>query len=136
MIIIRCSHRIGPQIAADHKREPFNAIGTEKLEYYFQDDSKVIPVHLKSAFWVEASPGERMSVSVLSDRGQSISVPVTVSISDAGSCAYAELTWSSLGYFLLSHWQELLLMALTAVICYFVTKAVFQGSVRSLSSSC
>ena len=94
---------------------------------YFQDDAKVIPVHLKSAFWVEAGPGERMAVTVLSDRGQSVSVPVTVSLSDAGACAYAELTWSSLGYFLLSHWHEMLLMAFTAVVCYVVTKAIFQG---------
>ena len=109
------------RVEASHPQ--YLAIGRD----YFQDDAKVVPVHLKSAFWIEAGPGERMAVSVLSDRGQSVSVPVTVSISDAGSCAYAELTWSSLGYFLLSHWPEMILMAFTAVVCYFVTKAIFQG---------
>ena len=117
------------RVEASHPQ--YLAIGRD----YFQDDAKVIPVHLKSAFWIEAGPGERMAVTVLSDRGQSVSVPVTVSISDAGSCAYAELTWSSLGYFLLSHWHEMLLMAFTAVVCYFVTKAIFQGgAVRATAS--
>ena len=109
------------RVEASHPQ--YLAIGRD----YFQDDAKLIPVHLKSAFWVEAGPGERMAVTVQSDRGQSVSVPVTVSLSDAGSCAYAELTWSSLGYFLLTHWHEMLLMSFTAVVCYFVTKAIFQG---------
>ncbi len=86
----------------------------------------------------------KMIVLVFSLTSQKVSVPVSVHFSPESACgagggvAAGELGWTSLLYFLLAHYQAVVILLLSCVACVvltksFVTKAAGKGGVESIS---
>ncbi len=100
-----------------------------------EDNTRSWPVNVRSAFWTEAKPGVEVNVRVASSvTGQSAVVPVKIMFR-GDQCANIELGWSSLIYFLISHYQSLLFIIASCVICVFVTRVVSQSAKTSTSKS-
>ncbi len=104
-------------------------------EYYLDHSrsAKVVPVHLRWAYWNDVKPNEALSVTV-DTASQSVTVPVVVSYSGDG-CANSELGWYSLLYFLASHYQYVILLIITCIGCVVATKFLYQNSAGGQSSS-
>lgn len=104
--------------------------------FYTSDDSRAWSISVKSAFWSEVKPGSELSVSISSSvTGQSYQIPVKVTFR-GDQCANIELGWSSLIYFVAGHYQSLLFIIASCIICVFVTRLATQaGSSKSSSQT-
>ena len=98
--------------------------------YAKDENTRAWPIGLKSAFWTEAKPGSELSLEVSSAlTGQSINIPVKVAFR-GDQCANIELGWSSLLYFMAAHYQSLLFILASCVICVFVTRLLSQAATK------
>lgn len=97
--------------------------------YKNDGENRVWPVSVKSAYWSEAKPGTDLHVSMTcSVTGQHVDVPVDVQFR-GDQCANIELGWSSLIYFFIGHYQSLLFIVASCIICVFVTRLILvQGA--------
>ena len=64
--------------------------------------------------------------------GQAFNVPVKVAFR-GDQCANIELGWSSLLYFMAAHYQSLLFIVASCVICVFVTRLLSQATTNKPS---
>ena len=101
--------------------------------YAKDDNTRAWPVGVKSAFWTEVKPGTELNVEVNSPlTGQAFNVPVKVAFR-GDQCANIELGWSSLLYFMAAHYQSLLFIVASCVICVFVTRLLSQATTNKPS---
>ena len=72
-----------------------------------------------------------MSIKITSPiTGQSLVVPVKAAFR-ADQCANIEIGWSSLLYFIAAHYQSLLFIVASCIVCVFITKFVSQATNKS-----
>ena len=97
------------------------------------DNSRAWPLGVKSAFWSEGKPGLDLKLTLVSPlTDQTFVFPVKVQFR-GDQCANIELGWSSLIYFLAAHYQSVLFIVASCVICVFITRLVTQASKASSS---
>jgi len=102
---------------------------------YNKGDLRTWPIGLKSVFWTEGTPGDEMSLTINSPiTGQNFVVPVKAAFR-ADQCANIELGWSSVLYFIAAHYQSLLFIIASCIVCVIITKFVSQAANKSSSSS-
>lgn len=98
------------------------------------EDSRGWTIGVKSAYWSEARPGTDLSVTVSSAlTDQSVVIPIKVSFR-GDQCANIELGWSSLVYFLAGHYQSVLVIIASCVICVLITRLVAAQAATSKPS--
>eukprot|EP00095_Tigriopus_kingsejongensis_P012070 maker-scaffold60_size442463-snap-gene-0.28 protein:Tk12070 transcript:maker-scaffold60_size442463-snap-gene-0.28-mRNA-1 annotation:"nuclear pore membrane glycoprotein 210" len=102
-------------------------------EYYEGPSLKMIPIYLRTAFWHEAQPGDQLSVSLVTVQQEQV-VPLKV-IYAGSTCTNTELNWSSLFYFILSHYQSLLFITFSCLICVLLTKILLKNASSATSST-
>lgn len=103
--------------------------------YGKSDESRAWPIGIKSAFWTEGKPGTPMKLMVHSSMtNQTYDMPIKVTFR-GDQCANIELGWSSLLYFMATHYQSLLFIVASCVICVFVTRLVTQAATIKPSGS-
>ncbi len=104
--------------------------------YAKSDDTRAWPIGLKSGFWTEnVKPGTELKVSVVSPMTeQEVEMPVQVTFR-GDQCANIELGWSSLLYFLAGHYQSVLFIVASCVVCVFITRLIVtQASAASANA--
>merc|ERR1712001_227648 len=75
--------------------------------------------------------GAEMSIKITSPiTGQFLVVPVKAAFR-ADQCANIEIGWSSLLYFIAAHYQSLLFIVASCIVCVFITKFVSQATNKS-----
>ena len=100
--------------------------------YTKTEDSMAWSIGLKASFWSEAKPGTELSVLVSSSSvtGQSMIIPIKVNFR-GDQCANIEMGWSVLLYFLAAHYQSLIFILASCVICVFITKLMLQNTANA-----
>ena len=112
--------------------DQFLQVGTDYLD---GDTKKVVPVHLRSAYWSEGKPSDELTITLTSTlTSQKVTIPVSVTFS-GDFCPNSELGWTSLIYFLLAHYQTLVFMIITCIIVYLLTYAFLTRKTSSSSVS-
>ena len=72
--------------------------------------------------------GDEMSLTINSPiTGQNFVVPVKAAFR-ADQCANIELGWSSVLYFIAAHYQSLLFIIASCIVCVIITKFVSQAA--------
>lgn len=75
--------------------------------------------------------GDEMSLTINSPiTGQNFVVPVKAAFR-ADQCANIELGWSSVLYFIAAHYQSLLFIIASCIVCVIITKFVSQAANKS-----
>ena len=90
-----------------------------------------VPITVKSAFWI--GDKETMSASlyaIVSFGAQSIRIPINIRFR-SDQCGNIELGWSSILYFLFDHYQSVLMIILSCIICTYITKVSFIKFLKS-----
>ena len=100
--------------------------------YTKSEDSMAWSIGLKASFWSEAKPGTELSVLVSSPSvtGQNVIIPIKVNFR-GDQCANIEMGWSVLLYFLAAHYQSLIFILASCVICVFITKLMLQNTANA-----
>lgn len=118
------------KLKLEASNEQFLSLGRD---YYEGQNVRMVPVYLRSAFWQEAKAGDWLSVSILTPQMEH-SIPVRV-IYAGSTCTNTELNWSSLVYFVLSHYQSLLFIVFSCIICILLTKILLKNNASSSTQS-
>ena len=89
-----------------------------------------IPISVKPAFWNgdKESMNAALHVIVSSD-SQSIRIPIVVRFR-GDQCGNIELGWSSIFYFMIDHYQSLVITAVSCLVCTYITKVIYCHYIR------
>ena len=126
------SFRIEQCLEQHRNYSQWSSLSLRRKALHQTEDSMAWSIGLKASFWSEAIPGTELSVLVSSSSvtGQNVIIPIKVNFR-GDQCANIEMGWSVLLYFLAAHYQSLIFILASCVICVFITKLMLQNTANA-----